>query len=115
MSDDEAMRLLARVVAVLGVAIGLAAPAHADPADTDADFLALLDKVGISYNSPELAISTGRKVCEMMDSGRSGPEVVKAVTAKNPGFTNADRFVAIAVSVYCPNHVAPAGGADDGN
>ena len=53
------------LLAVLGVstAIGLAAPAYADPGDVsgdDAGFLAALQQVGIKYPSPDAAVRAGK-------------------------------------------------------
>jgi Protein of unknown function (DUF732) len=103
-------------MALLGVAamIGLAAPAYADPGEgdggDDAGFLAALNKVGITYASPAQAITSGRAVCECLNNGESGLELVHDVKAHNPGFDmeNASNFAMIAAKFYCPHQLAKA-------
>lgn len=92
--------------------IGLAVPAHADPAGDDASFLAALKNAGITYNNADKAVASGRTVCTEMDKGTTAPDVVKQLTEANPGFTvqNAERFVGIAASIYCPQHIAGSSG-----
>ena len=105
------MRLLS-VLAVVGAALGLAVPAHAEPDGKDADFIATLNKAGITYRSPDQAVAAGKEVCALMNDGESGADVVKKVTEVNPGFavTSATQFAAIAASAYCPQFVTGSGG-----
>jgi hypothetical protein len=100
----KALTLLAGVAAV----IGLAAPAHADPAD-DA-FLAALTKDGISYRNPDKAIKAGQKVCDLASSGTSQLDIVRDIRDLNPAFTmtSAAKFAHAAASAYCPNLLADA-------
>lgn len=93
--------------------IGFASPAHADPDDTtgdDAGFLAALTKVGISYSDPGRAITSGKAVCECLDKGESGLELVHDVKTHNPGMDmeNASNFAMIAARFYCPHHLSKA-------
>jgi hypothetical protein len=103
-----------QLLALLGVAamIGLAAPAFADPSDggDDAGFLAALSKVGITYASPAQAITSGRAVCECLNNGESGLELVHDVKAHNPGFDmeNASNFAMISAKFYCPQQLSKA-------
>jgi len=105
-----------RLLPLLGVAamIGLAAPAYADPGEgggaDDAGFLAALDKVGISYASPAQAISSGRAVCECLNNGEAGLELVHDVKTHNPGMDmeNASNFAMIAARFYCPQQLSKA-------
>jgi hypothetical protein len=110
------MRLLFALVGI-AVAIGLGPQSRADPAEADARFVATLDNVGITYRSVDSVIAVGKKVCELMDDGMSGVDVVNAVIEKNPGFASdrAAKFVTIAASVYCPQHLASGGGAEESN
>jgi Protein of unknown function (DUF732) len=68
------MRLLV-VLAAFGAAIGLAAPAQADP---DSDFLAGLNNAGITYQSGPDAIGIGRRACDLMD------QVTRRPTSSKP-------------------------------
>jgi hypothetical protein len=105
------------VLAVLTAAIGLAVPAHADPADPDADFVATLDKAGITYRSPQQAIAAAKQVCALMGRGQTGPDVVRQMTQANPGFAEAGaaKFAAIAAKTYCPQYLITRGGDAGGN
>jgi hypothetical protein len=105
--EDEAMRflvMLAGFAALLGVA-----PAQADPGNSgpDARFLAALNKAGITYQDPTVAVAVGKKACELMDQGNPEAGVIKSVSSSNPGFTadGAAQFTMIAASAYCPQHM----------
>ncbi|WP_067976909.1 DUF732 domain-containing protein [Mycolicibacter icosiumassiliensis] len=102
-----------KVLSVLGVAavIGCAAPAYADPdagdGGGDAAFLTGLRAVGLNFNSSDQAIVAGHAVCSMANNGDSGLQVVKQLTAENPGLTmdGAAQFAAVAAKSYCPHHL----------
>jgi hypothetical protein len=118
--DDGAMRPRG-VLAGLALIIGLAAPAHADPADpgVDASFLNALDRAGITYRNGANAVSAAKTACGLMDQGQPELDVIKHVTELNPGFTiaGAAKFTAIASSAYCPqylNAVSDSGGDKGG-
>ncbi len=103
------MRMLA-VLASVAAVLGMAAPAQADPGNasgTDASFLAALDKAGITYQSGATAVAVGKRACELMDQGHPEVDVIKNVSASNPGFTvdGAAQFTMIAASAYCPQHL----------
>jgi hypothetical protein len=108
------MRIRPALVAAAAT-LGLAAPVHADPTGADADFVTALDQAGITYARPDRVIAAGKKACTLMDAGRSGPEIVSSVTKTNPGLagSGAATFLAIAVSVYCPQHKVSDTGAED--
>ncbi|ORV17878.1 DUF732 domain-containing protein [Mycobacterium celatum] len=101
-----------KLVAVLGVttAIGLAAPAYADPGDggDDAGFLSALQQVGIRYPSPERAVAAGKAVCGCLNNGESGLELVHDVKTRNPGFNmeDASDFAMISARFYCPQQLS---------
>lgn len=104
------------VMAAAVVMIGLAAPVHADPtgpdsSDTDATFVAALRQVGITFPRDDLVIAAGKYACNVMDEGKSGADVVNSVMEKNPGLANAraEKFVAVAATVYCPHHIVSGG------
>lgn len=106
--EDGAMRMLVVLVSFAAV-IGVAAPGQADPGsdDPDASFLAALDKAGVPYRSGADAVAVGKRACQLMDQGYSEFDVIKNVSASNPGFTMSDaaKFTTIAVSGYCPQHL----------
>jgi hypothetical protein len=89
--------------------IGLAAPAYADDG-VDADFLAALRFAGISYQDPAAAISAGKTVCELEDTGSTEDEILGNLQQRN-GFTGngAAKFTVIAVGAYCPKYITGEG------
>ncbi|SOX54109.1 DUF732 domain-containing protein [Mycobacterium ahvazicum] len=106
------------LLALLGAAamLGVAAPAHSDPAggSDDADFLATVRGAGITYTDSAQAVAFGKTVCGLMGAGKSGPELIQHLQRDNPGLTtdHATLFVGIAAKYYCPqrlNKPAPAG------
>jgi Protein of unknown function (DUF732) len=105
---DEVMRIRVALVCS-AVSIAVAAPAHADP-DPDARFLRGLTNAGITYHSAPDAMSTGRRVCELMDQGAPEADVIKAMAQQNSGFSNdaAAKFAKVAEAVYCPVHLGGA-------
>ena len=102
------MRFLVVLVGFAAV-LGMATPAHADPgnAGVDASFLAALDKAGITYQDPNVAVTVGKEACALMDQGNPEAGVIKSVSSSNPGFTpdGAAQFTMIAASAYCPQHM----------
>jgi hypothetical protein len=117
--DNRPMRLplmLATVAAIVGVAV--AVPALADPPPppgpvpddpvADQNFLAALNKAGMTYRSGPDAVAAGRMACNMMISGRSEKDVVDELAMRNPGLNGggAMRFAALASSTYCPDYLS---------
>jgi hypothetical protein len=103
------------LLALLGVSaiIGLASPAYADPDPAPADdagFLAALQQDGITYGSPAQAIGSAHAVCECLDNGESGLDLVHDVKTHNPGFTMdaASHFALLSAKYYCPHHLSKA-------
>jgi hypothetical protein len=94
---------LSTVCAVLlpAVALVLAAPASADPAD-DA-FVAGLAKGGINMPDPNAAIATARAVCAGLDANQNSSVLAlklmkhNELTAKESGY-----FIGLSVAAYCP-------------
>ena len=106
------MRRLASLVGI-PIMIALAVPAHADPdSGGDATFLASLHQAGITYQDPGQAVAAGKKVCDLISSGKAAPDVVQQLRAANPGFTTdaATTFTGIAANAYCPDQLTPSGG-----
>ncbi len=120
LDNDGPMRLhliLATVATIIGLAV--AVPALADPNDpapgpvpedpaADANFLASLNKAGMTYRSGPDAVAAGRMACNMMISGRSEMDVVNELAVRNPGLNNggAMKFAALASSTYCPDYLS---------
>lgn len=100
----------ALVAAISAIAIGLAAPAQAGSADDNASFLAALGEAGIHYNSPGQAVAAGEAVCQLMNEGKTGTDVVWQLVLTNPGLTDetAAKFASIAARVYCPHQLSKA-------
>jgi len=73
--EDEAVRLLL-VLAGFGAAIGLAAPAQADP---NGHFLAALNNAGITYHNGPDAIGSGQRACQLMGQGHPEADVIKGM------------------------------------
>jgi hypothetical protein len=103
------------LLAVLGVsaAIGLAVPAYGDPGNAGGDdvgFLSALRQAGITYASPDRAITSGRAVCGCLNNGESGLELVHDVKTYNPGFDmeSASSFALISAKFYCPQQLSKA-------
>ena len=98
------------VVSTWLVAAVIGAPAHADPGDGagDAAFLAAIRAAGLNFASEEQAIVAGHAVCSMANNGETGLQVVKQLTADNPGLTMdaAAHFAAAAANAYCPHQLA---------
>jgi hypothetical protein len=102
------MRFLVMLTGFAAV-LGVATPAQADPANSgpDASFLAALNKAGITYQDPTVAVAVAKKACELMDQGNPEVGVIKSVSSSNPGFTadGAAQFIMIAARAYCPQHM----------
>jgi hypothetical protein len=97
-------------LSTIAVAIGLAAPAHADPSSDDASFLEALKSAGITYQSPEGAVANGKAVCGMLDDGKSAADIVTKLKQANPGFAQRDaaKFLALSSVAYCPKYMQVA-------
>ena len=100
--ENEAMRTLV-VLALMAAATALAAPAYADP-NPDAGFLATLDKASITYQSGPEAVAAAKQVCDWINQGQARSDVIKTVSAGNPGFTMSDAatFTTLSERAYCP-------------
>ncbi|MEE2855498.1 MAG: DUF732 domain-containing protein [Actinomycetota bacterium] len=104
------MRLLLALSVGISAAIGMAPLAQADPVTPGGDeagFLASLRSAGITYSTPEAAITFAKSVCVSMSDGEFGPQMVDELKNQNPGLTNehATSLLAIAAKFYCPQQL----------
>jgi hypothetical protein len=101
------MRRLSMLLSVATM-IAVAAPAHAHADGNDQSFLVALQQAGLTYQDPDRAVSAGRQVCDLVDGGMTGVDIVKNLEQYNPGFAGngAAKFTAIAAEAYCPNALA---------
>jgi hypothetical protein len=101
------MRPLLVAVAVT-FSLGVAVPAHADPA-TNASFINAVSTAGIKFNDDQSAIKAGKTVCALMDLSQVEPYVVQEVEEQNPNLRpdKAELFTVIARTTYCPQYLPP--------
>jgi hypothetical protein len=100
-----ASALAAGAIAV-GAGVG-AAPAYAD-STADSTFVQQLDKNGIPYTSPDLAIGRATALCLLLQQGHTGADAVQFATQTDRANASAAqdaKFAAIAEGVYCPNEL----------
>lgn len=91
--------------AAVAAAVGVAAPAHADPDQQEALFLAAVDHAGIEYTDPQEAVAVGREVCDYLHAGHPPNAAARALKISNRSLSNknAAKFVVFAETVFCPN------------
>ncbi|MBS1691407.1 MAG: DUF732 domain-containing protein [Actinobacteria bacterium] len=84
---------------LFGVNVDFAAHANASP--TDDAFISELDARGLSYSSPEAAISNAKGVCNRIGSGI---EEAARYLQSNTGYSNDQMlsFGSAAIQAYCP-------------
>lgn len=104
------MRRLLSLLSLTAV-VGLTVPAHASGDDVDDAFLASLNKAGITFRSPDQAITAGHSVCSMLKDKKSGPEVLSLLQSANPGMTpdGARMFLGASLNAYCPEGLPSSG------
>jgi hypothetical protein len=88
--------------------IAMAAPPHAGADGNDQSFLVALQQAGLTYQDPDRAVAAGKQVCDLVDGGMTGVDIVKNLEQYNPGFAGngAAKFTAISAEAYCPNALA---------
>lgn len=98
------------LVALVAVSITLAAPAHAD---SDADYLRLLDVGGIGLDAPRsLLIELGHDICGFFDKGLTFDNIVTVVQRAGErgniselvSESGSKYLVDTAVNIYCPQY-----------
>lgn len=99
------VRAIALLVVCLG-AIGLAAPAHADP--TDDAFITNLNTSGMNYGPPDKAIQVAKTVvCATLNQNPTTSNadlIAKVTSATNWPPLNAAYFTGAAIQAYCPQY-----------
>lgn len=93
-----------RAIALMALAVGLAAPAHADT--TDDAFIANLNTSGMNYGAPERAIQVAKTVvCGALSDNPNTSNadlIAKVTSATNWPMVNAAYFTGAAIQAYCP-------------
>lgn len=93
----------------VATAVGLAAPAYADPIADDS-FLNALTNAGIGYNDPASTEQLGQSICPMLvEPGKSMASVYSTVSNNGINPDMAAFFTGIAISMYCPSMMTGIG------
>jgi hypothetical protein len=99
-------RVVAAAAAALALgapaALALAGPAHAD--SDDVEYVTVLDKLHIHYESPQIAAQAGRELCTGLDNGLTWSTLVNAGTKAGYSGYQAGEIVGAAVGIYCPEY-----------
>jgi hypothetical protein len=105
----KAQRTFAMTLAGVATAVGLAAPASADPT-VDTDFLNALTDAGIGFSDPASTERLGQSICPMLvEPGKNLASVYSTVTDNGINPDMAAFFTGIAISMYCPQAMASLG------
>jgi hypothetical protein len=92
----------------VAAAVGLAAPAAAEPIDTN--FLNALTTAGIGYGDPASTEQLGQSICPMLvEPGKSLASVYSTVSNNGINPDMAAFFTGIAISMYCPSMMSSIG------
>ncbi|BDB44544.1 MULTISPECIES: DUF732 domain-containing protein [Mycobacterium] len=98
--------MVARAIALVLLAVGLAVPAHAD--STDDAFITNLKTSGMDYGAPDRAIQVAKTVvCGSLSANpnTSNADLVTKVTnATSWPALNAAYFTGAAIQAYCPQY-----------
>ena len=100
--------LAASVLAAGAIAAGTAAgvgPAYAD-STADSTFTQQLDKAGIPYANPFLAVGRATAMCQLLQQGHNHLDAVQFVQQTdraNASSAQDATFAQLAESVYCPH------------
>jgi len=75
------------------------------PAPTRASWLRSTREASSYHSGPE-AVVAAKQVCDWINQGQPRSDVIKSVSAGNPGFTmyGAAEFTTFAERAYCPQH-----------
>jgi len=104
----KAQRVLTTSLVGIATAISLAAPASADPIDTN--FLDALTRAGIGYGDPANTEQLGQSICPMLvEPGKSLASVYSTVSNRGISPDMAAFFTGIAISMYCPSMMSSIG------
>jgi hypothetical protein len=99
------MASAAVVAGLIAGAMTLAAPAQADTASDD--FLAALNKAGITGIDPDQAVQLGQSICPLLaDRSQNTADIASTVADKlGRPLGPAAMFTGVAVSFFCPRAV----------
>ncbi len=109
---------LSVIPVVIAAAIALAPLGQAYPGTVEAnqvdnaEFVASLHQVGISFADPDQAVEAAQVLCGLAANGEAGLELLTDITDANPALSvpDAARFAAIAAKTYCPQQLSKGGG-----
>jgi hypothetical protein len=90
--------------AALGVA-ALATSGTAGASTTDDAFIAQMKAMGVTFSSPQIAVTDAHQVCKELAAGKSGTDIAAQVVSQtdlNP--KQAAFFVVDATNAYCPQY-----------
>ncbi len=105
----KAKRTLTAILFGTATAMGLAAPAYANPV-TDNNFLGALTNAGIGYNDAASTEQLGRSICPMLvEPGKSMASVYSTVTNNGINPQMAAFFTGVAISMYCSSAMSSIG------
>lgn len=95
------VRLLAASAGILTVAAAFAAPANANPIDSN--FINALENAGVNYGDAGNAMSLGQSACSML-AAPGGNFAAAAAKVGGSGISPgmAEMFTTIAIQMYCP-------------
>ena len=99
-------RLTAAVTTAVGAAavgLAVATAGAAGASTTDDDFIAQMNAVGISFDSPQHGVQQGHQVCKELAAGKTGSDIAREVLSQTDLTTDqAAYFVVDATKAYCP-------------
>jgi hypothetical protein len=104
----KAKRTIAVTVVGVATAFSLAAPASADPIDTN--FLDALNTAGIGYGDAASTEQLGKWICPMLvEPGKNVASIYSQVSNNGISPDMAAFFTGIAISMYCPQAMTSIG------
>jgi 20S proteasome alpha/beta subunit len=72
-------------------------------ADSSADYLASLDKAGITYSDPATATSIGNSICQQLHNNAAPEVAAQAALNANYNATQAGKILYVASHTLCPD------------
>ncbi|MGE2833918.1 DUF732 domain-containing protein [Mycobacterium sp. SMC-4] len=115
----RARHVVSSIIAAAAVGVPAVVGMHSAGAiDSDAEFLALLQKLGVTFASEEQAVEAGNNICDIVAEGaanhvdpvRIQTDLMQSLQAEGLGPAAAAGLMRGAVSAYCPMYQAVVGG-----